>query len=173
MARPSPRTYKLIGQHASEHARPVPDPERITELRRAIRASRARDYIEELLDGSPPLTQQQLNALAGLLTGPHGEILDASGLEDAGYGGGHDPEPDLILLARARRLLKDGGARRIRERAGIKRAVLAAAAGITVPTLARWEAAARVPSGEHAVQYARALAELAELVGVGGEPDAT
>ena len=87
---------------------------------------------------------------------------------------GYDPDPDLVLVAAARRLLGNGGARRIRERAGIRRAELAAAAGVSVPDLSRWEAgAATLPYGERAVRYSRRLAELAELVGVGGEPDAT
>lgn len=76
---------------------------------------------------------------------------------------------DLALLARARRLLKDGTALRLRVDAGIARAELARAAGVSVPALSRWEHGTQVPRGEPALRYARALAELTALIGTGAD----
>ena len=86
MARPSARTYHLRAQVGSEHARAARDPSRrdpgrIAELRRDLRASRAEDYIAELLQSRPPLTAEQLGRLGGLL-------LDAAPMS-AGGGDAH------------------------------------------------------------------------------------
>ncbi len=42
----------------------------VTELRRELRAERAADYIRELVDSAPPLTELQRARLAALLLAP-------------------------------------------------------------------------------------------------------
>ena len=75
---------------------------------------------------------------------------------------------DLILLARARTMLGDGSARRIRERAGLRRSEVAAAAEVSIPALQRWETGVQSPRGEPALRYARVLAQLAAMATVSG-----
>jgi transcriptional regulator with XRE-family HTH domain len=72
----------------------------------------------------------------------------------------------LRQLVWLRRLVVSGEARRIRIAAGISLSEAADAAGISVSTLWRWEAAPgarhRIPHGAPAVRYAAVLRALAE-----------
>jgi DNA-binding transcriptional regulator YiaG len=72
---------------------------------------------------------------------------------------------DLLLLARTRALLASGQAQRIRKIAGLQRTEVAAAAGVSIAALQRWEARTQVPRGTPALRYARVLARLAEQFG--------
>lgn len=68
-----------------------------------------------------------------------------------------------LSLARIRRLLADGTARRIREQAGLSRAEIARDLGVDESAIYRWEAGRRVPRAAVAARYADLLAELLEL----------
>jgi transcriptional regulator with XRE-family HTH domain len=68
---------------------------------------------------------------------------------------------DLINLAWLREQFQDGTARRIRERAALRRTEVAEAAGISCATLQRWEAGFQSPRGEPALRYAQVLRRLA------------
>jgi DNA-binding transcriptional regulator YiaG len=69
---------------------------------------------------------------------------------------------DLALLIEARDAVRSGRGARLRLAAGISQGELAAAIGVSAPTLSRWEAGDRRPRGDAAVAYARELRKLAE-----------
>ena len=60
-------------------------------------------------------------------------------------------------------MLADGSARRLRERAELRRSEVAAAAEVSIPALQRWETGVQSPRGEPALRYARVLAQLMEM----------
>lgn len=64
---------------------------------------------------------------------------------------------DVLKISRARAALASGEATEIRKAAHLSQAEMAAAAGVTQPTVARWEAGVRVPRGKTARRYARVL----------------
>jgi DNA-binding transcriptional regulator YiaG len=66
----------------------------------------------------------------------------------------------LQRLARVRRMASTGEARRIRERAGLRRSEVATDLGITPNRLTTWELGLRSPSGEAAVRWGRLLEAL-------------
>jgi len=67
----------------------------------------------------------------------------------------------LRALTRVRGLAKSGEARRIREASSLSLSEVAAAVGVGVSTLARWELGDRRPQGEAALRYLGILDELA------------
>lgn len=67
---------------------------------------------------------------------------------------------DAVTLARLRADAASGRARKIRERARLSRAEVAAAVGVTQLTVARWEAGRTMPHGDPAARYADLLARL-------------
>ena len=67
----------------------------------------------------------------------------------------------LSALAVIRRATRTGAARALREAAGISQPEMGEAAGVAAATVSRWETSARVPRGEGARRYARALTALA------------
>jgi DNA-binding XRE family transcriptional regulator len=69
---------------------------------------------------------------------------------------------EAFHLAEARQLALSGGGRMLRELAGLNQSELARAVDVDQSTLWRWEAGERVPSGEHAIRYAKFLRELSE-----------
>jgi DNA-binding XRE family transcriptional regulator len=64
---------------------------------------------------------------------------------------------DLAAIARIRADLASGTARAVREAAGVSRAEIAAAAGVTRQAVHAWETHKAVPSARNALAYARAL----------------
>ncbi len=71
-------------------------------------------------------------------------------------------EDVLVTLALVRALVASGGARRIRERAGLSLAEVGRACKTDGSTIWRWERGA-VPRAEFALRYADALAALVDL----------
>jgi transcriptional regulator with XRE-family HTH domain len=71
---------------------------------------------------------------------------------------------ELSLLIEGRALAATGRGREIRERAGLSRAELARAAGVSAAAVSRWEDGKRTPTGESAIAYARALRRIAREV---------
>ncbi len=69
-----------------------PDPATIARLQQQLKAERAENYIQRLVDEAPPLTAGQVGRLQAILSTAHDEVLDASGLPDSGYGGGLDSD---------------------------------------------------------------------------------
>ncbi len=65
-----------------------------------------------------------------------------------------------VTLARLRADVASGRAREIRELARLSQAEVAAAIGVSQPTVAGWEAGRRRPHGEPAARYADLLARL-------------
>lgn len=65
-------------------------------------------------------------------------------------------------IAYARRLAKSGGARAIREGAGLSLRDLANELGVYPATISRWERGERVPRGDVAERWARVLKRLSQ-----------
>jgi transcriptional regulator with XRE-family HTH domain len=61
---------------------------------------------------------------------------------------------DVVL---ARRLARDGNARRIREASGLSASEVARALGVSPGTVCRWERGLRVPRGEVAGEWVALL----------------
>lgn len=53
-------------------------------LRVEFRACRAAEYLRKVVDEAPSLTADQLTALQRILSTAHDDVLDATGLADAG-----------------------------------------------------------------------------------------
>jgi DNA-binding transcriptional regulator YiaG len=66
----------------------------------------------------------------------------------------------LLALVDARKGCTTGENRRIREAAGMPRAAVGAALGVTTAAVAGWETGRRVPRGEPALAYAKLLRSL-------------
>lgn len=60
-------------------------------------------------------------------------------------------------LARVRQQLTSGEARDIRRKAKVSQAEVAAAVGVTVAAVSRWESGQRCPGTDMAARYARVL----------------
>lgn len=69
-----------------------------------------------------------------------------------------------LTVARIRRMLASGEARRQREAAGISQTETSEVVGVTAATVCRWESGERVPSAAHALAYAGLLDLLREEV---------
>jgi len=65
-----------------------------------------------------------------------------------------------VLVAQAREALRTGEAVRLRREAGLMPGDVAALAGVSRPTVVRWEAGQRSPSGAAARRYAHLLVRL-------------
>lgn len=74
-----------------------------------------------------------------------------------------DAPLDLAALSWMRRMLDDGGARKIRVEARISLIELASYVGVDAATIIRWENGDRVPRSQSARRYAAALRELQAL----------
>jgi DNA-binding XRE family transcriptional regulator len=68
---------------------------------------------------------------------------------------------DLTTIASIRADLASGTAQAVREAAGVSRAEIADAAGVTRQSVHAWETLGVVPSARNALNYARALAAAA------------
>lgn len=64
---------------------------------------------------------------------------------------------DAVKLAEVRALATSGAARRIRQRANLSLAEVAAACGVDQSTVHRWECGKRSPRGPAALRYAALL----------------
>jgi transcriptional regulator with XRE-family HTH domain len=69
---------------------------------------------------------------------------------------------ELLLTIEGRDAARSGRGQKLREAAGLSRSELADLAGVSRPAISRWESRRRVPRGDNAVAYARALREIAE-----------
>ena len=69
---------------------------------------------------------------------------------------------DVIELTKARRLLRNGQAQRIRVDAGLSQIEIARSIGVSAGTVSRWESGDRRPVGDAALAYARVLLSLCE-----------
>lgn len=79
----------------------------------------------------------------------------------------------LDALARVRRLVEAGEARRLREQAGLTMQDAARRCGDVYPSaIMHWERGTRVPRGRNLRAYSRLLAQLATLEAAGGGGDA-
>jgi DNA-binding transcriptional regulator YiaG len=67
---------------------------------------------------------------------------------------------EVIEMARVRRLLATGEARKIRECAGVSLAEVARAIGVGSPTVHRWERLQRRPRGDVGLRYLELLDDL-------------
>jgi len=80
---------------------------------------------------------------------------------------------ELLLLSEARQLAASGRGRQIRESAGVSQSELAAAIGVTIAGISKWESGQRRPTGPGAIRYAQLLRELtkhlADRKGVNGK----
>ena len=72
---------------------------------------------------------------------------------------------ELERLAQVRAMILTGEARGRREAAGLSLSEVASACGVDTSTVWRWERGLRVPRGESAQLYARALAFMAARQG--------
>lgn len=70
---------------------------------------------------------------------------------------------DLEKLARVRRLIAEGEARRLREQAGVTLSEVAGASRVDTATVWRWENGQRRPRGDIALRYLKVLDRLAAL----------
>jgi DNA-binding XRE family transcriptional regulator len=70
---------------------------------------------------------------------------------------------DALLLARVRQMLQDGGARSVRERAGLSQTEVGQVVGVSGAAVSRWEQGTRLPRSETGLRYARLLDSLAKL----------
>lgn len=70
---------------------------------------------------------------------------------------------DPVKLATVRALAASGGARAIRQQAGLSLSEVAAACGVDQSTVHRWESAKRAPRGEAALRYASLLDALKQV----------
>ncbi len=68
---------------------------------------------------------------------------------------------DLQALTTMRAALTSGEAEALRRRAGLSRAELGAAVGVSREAVQKWELGDRIPRGDAALRYARLLARLA------------
>jgi len=64
---------------------------------------------------------------------------------------------DMLTLGRARRLARDGRARKLRERAGLKQVWVARAVGASQSLMNHWEAGRKNPAGDAGIRYGRLL----------------
>lgn len=67
---------------------------------------------------------------------------------------------EIMLLVEAHKKARSGDAKRIRQRAGLTMAQVAAVIGVGESTVSRWEGGSRKPRGEHALKWAALLNEL-------------
>jgi transcriptional regulator with XRE-family HTH domain len=68
-----------------------------------------------------------------------------------------------LKIAKAHRLLKTAAARELRISAGLSLADVAEGVGVTAGAVHAWEHGRYLPRGDHAVRYARLLADLESL----------
>jgi hypothetical protein len=100
MARWTVTRSELGNEHLMAKARgEVPDPLVIATLRRRLKVERAEEYLQKALAAEPLLSSADCRRLASLMTraairaatreqAEAAEVLDATGLQDAGWGGG-------------------------------------------------------------------------------------
>lgn len=67
---------------------------------------------------------------------------------------------EIMLLVEAHKKARSGDAKKIRRRAGLTMAHVAAVVGVSESTVSRWEGGSRKPRGEHALRWAALLNEL-------------
>lgn len=67
----------------------------------------------------------------------------------------------VLALARVRALAVSGEAQRIRQAAGVSRAEIGRASGVTESAVYRWEKGERAPHGDAAIAYLNVLEALA------------
>ena len=67
-----------------------------------------------------------------------------------------------LQIAKVRRLLASGDARRARTATGLSLTEVASVLGVSPAAVSRWETGPRRPTGRAALAYGRLLAELAE-----------
>jgi DNA-binding transcriptional regulator YiaG len=70
------------------------------------------------------------------------------------------PTEDARLLAKVRRLTRNGQAKAIRKNSDLSQGEIARLVGVSPAAVSRWEAGVRAPQGEAALVYARVLEEL-------------
>jgi len=70
---------------------------------------------------------------------------------------------EAVMLARLRADTASGRAREIRKRARLSQSEVAAAVGVTQPTVGAWEAGRMMPHGKAAAAYAALLERLAKI----------
>jgi DNA-binding transcriptional regulator YiaG len=70
---------------------------------------------------------------------------------------------DVLRLSWLRRLVLQGEAVAVRERARLSRIEIAAYCGVDYKTIRRWESGERAPKGAGALRYARLLAALVDV----------
>lgn len=68
---------------------------------------------------------------------------------------------DIVRVSKVRRLIHEGTAREIRERAHLSLSEVARHVGRTPTTIHRWENGERLPRREDAIRYGRLLERLA------------
>ena len=73
---------------------------------------------------------------------------------------------DLVRLAMARRLARDGTGRRVRQAVDFSLNDVAEHCGVSHVTVRRWEAGERRPSREPALLYADLMVSLARVAGM-------
>ena len=69
-----------------------------------------------------------------------------------------------VELAMIRRMAADGGARRLRQAAGLRLGDVAEDLGVTPATVSRWETAQRSPRGPVALRYAHLVSQLIDVL---------
>jgi DNA-binding transcriptional regulator YiaG len=74
--------------------------------------------------------------------------------------GGSMTTRQALQLTEARRLLRSGEARAIRQAAGLSLEEVARVCGVTPGAVSRWETSNRRPTGDAAVQFASLLAKI-------------
>jgi DNA-binding transcriptional regulator YiaG len=67
---------------------------------------------------------------------------------------------EIMLLVEAHKKARSGDAKKIRQKAGLTMAQVAAVIGVGESTVSRWEGGSRKPRGEHALKWAALLNEL-------------
>lgn len=67
---------------------------------------------------------------------------------------------DVVELSNVRAAVMSGKAREVRQAANISQAEAARAIGVSAAAVSRWECGRRLPTGPHALRYARLLAAL-------------
>lgn len=68
---------------------------------------------------------------------------------------------ELDLLIEVRQATASGRAARLRELSGLSQAEIAELVGVTAACVSRWEAGDRRPTGKQALNYGRALRQIA------------
>ena len=76
--------------------------------------------------------------------------------------GGDVTTRQVLQLTEARRLLRSGEAREIRQAAGLSLHEVARVCGVTPGAASRWERGERRPTGDAAVSFAALLAKIRE-----------